>query len=109
MSASRLGLYAQVEDDDIRGLLSAIAQSAGDDVEPQWLETAEDIHSLMWISQRRNAEAAHRKAPEVAQRYGVGRAQSIRAIGDRLGAARGDHPGIALCAGFGARGRPGMR
>jgi|GEM_PF-7070014 len=106
MSASRLGLYAQVEDDDIRGLLSAIAQSAGDDVEPQWLETAEDIHSLMWISQRRNAEAAHRKAPEVAQSYGVGRAQSIRAIGDRFGAAYSDHPGIALYEVLRASGQP---
>lgn len=96
MSASKLGLYANVEDEDIRGLLAAVAQSAGDTVDPAWLDTAEDIHSLMWISQRRNAESAHRKAPEVAQAYGEGRAQAIRAIGDRFGAAYSDHPGIAL-------------
>lgn len=96
MSASKLGLYAQVEDDDIRGLLSAVADSAGDTVNPQWLETAEDIHSIMWISQRRNAESAHRKAPEVAQDYGEGRAQAVRAMGDRFGAAYSDHPGVAL-------------
>lgn len=96
MSASKLGLYAQLEDEDIRGLLTAIAQSAGDTVDPAWLDAAEDIHSLMWISQRRNAEAAHRKAPEVAMAYGEGRAQAVRAIGDRFGAAYSDHPGVAL-------------
>lgn len=96
MSASKLGLYAQVQDDDIRGLLTAIADSAGDDVDPARLEAADDIHSLMWIGQRRNAESAHRKAPEVALDYGEGRAQAVRAIGDRFGAAYSDHPGIAL-------------
>src|SRR5699024_10309841 len=84
------------QDDDIRGLLTAIADSAGDQVDPQLLDEADDIHALRWIGQRRNAESAHRKAPEVALDYGEGRAQAIRAIGDRFGAAYSDHPGIAL-------------
>lgn len=96
MSAARLGVYAQVQDDDIRGLLAAVADSAGDTVEPRWLEHAEDIQGILWMSLRRTAESAHRKAPEVALEFRAGRAQAIRAIGDRFGAAYSDNPGVAL-------------
>lgn len=96
MAHAKLGVYAQLDDQDIRELLSAVAHRAGDDVDPSLTGLSDEIGALLWMGQRRNAESAHRGAPEVARSEGVGRAQAIRSIGDRFGAAYCDNPGVAM-------------
>ena len=93
---SKLGAYSQLEDQDIRELLSAVAHRSGDEVAPSLRGLVDEIGALLWLGQRRSAETAHRGAPEVALASGEGRAQAIRSIGDRFGAAYCDHPGVAL-------------
>lgn len=106
IAQSGLGAYTMVDDDDIRQLLSSVAKSAGEDVVPQWATMVDEIGKIRWMGVRRTAEAAHRNAPEVALTPGEGRAQAIRAIGDRFGAAYADNPGVALYEVLRACGEP---
>lgn len=95
--ASKLGVYSQLKDDDIRQLLSAIAHRAGHgDTDPKQLGLVDEIGGMLNLSARRTAETAYRAAPEVFASAGEGRATAIRAIADRFAAAFSDHPGVAI-------------
>lgn len=96
MAYSGLGVYSSLDDNDIRELLMAVAARAGDDVPPSDRGLYDEIGGFMLINARRTAEAAHRRAPQVALSEGQGRAAKIRAIGDRVGMVFCDHPGVAL-------------
>lgn len=93
---SGLGVYSSLDDSDIRELLMAVAARAGDDVPAGDRGLYDETGGLMLMSVRRNAETAHRRAPEVALSSGQGRASKVRAIGDRIGMVACDHPGVAL-------------